>query len=116
VNAPFQNPEVEEISEIEVTDPRHPLYGRRFSLAAIHRPRPTAGHVLVAYGDGMLLRLPIKATNLASAQGILVTKLTLEGLQEAIALARQDELSWAFGQRRSGAACPQTCKQKSAAH
>ncbi len=100
------------MSEVEVTDPTHPLYGRRFSLAAIHRPRPTAGHVLVTYGEGMLLRLPIEATNLASMPQASVTKLTYEAVRELVAVAAQDELSWAFKQKTSGEGCRQPSKKK----
>jgi hypothetical protein len=100
------------MSEVEVTDPTHPLYGRRFGLAAIRRPRPTAGHVLVTYGEGMLLRLPIEATNLASVPCASVTKLTRDAVSELVALGTQDELSWAFGQKTSGEAYPQTFKKK----
>jgi hypothetical protein len=112
VNAPFQNPLVEEPTEIEVTDPTHPLYGRRFSLAAIRRPRPTAGHVLVTYGDRMLLRLPIDATNLASRPRPMGTKLSQAAVSEFVALGMQDELTWAFGSNTSGTACPQTSNRK----
>jgi hypothetical protein len=91
------------------------LHGRRFSIASIHRVRPQGGYVLVTYEGGMLLRLPIKATNMASGQHLSVTKLTLESIREVVALATQDELSWAFEQTRSGASYVQTSKQKSSA-
>ncbi len=48
-----------------MTDPAHPLFGRRFRVLSLsHRPQ-SPGHVVVAYREGMRLRLPVPATNLA---------------------------------------------------
>ncbi len=48
-----------------MTDPAHPLFGRRFTVLLISRPPGRPGHVLVAYRDFMRLRIPVQATSLA---------------------------------------------------
>ena len=53
--------------EVEVTDPAHPLHGRRFRLLSASRTVQTAGHVRVEYRPGILLMLPIQATSLRPA-------------------------------------------------
>src|SRR6478735_4951479 len=53
--------------EVEVTDPAHPLHGRRFRLLSASRTVQTAGHVRVEYRPGILLMLPIPATSLRPA-------------------------------------------------
>jgi len=48
-----------------VTDPAHPLFGRRFRVLSISHPPQAPGHVVVAYRDFMRLRLPVRATDLS---------------------------------------------------
>ena len=50
-----------EVTEIEVTDPTHPLFGRRFPLRSVSAPAHGAGHVFVAYRGHMTLRLPLRS-------------------------------------------------------
>src|SRR5262249_11676553 len=64
-DAPFQNPAADP-EEIEVTDPTHPLYGRRFPVLSISHPPQRLGHVVVAYRGFMRLRLPVQATRLSA--------------------------------------------------
>ena len=61
-DAPFHNPPQSLPEEIEVTDPTHPLFRRRFAVVSISRPPHGSGHVLVAYRDGMQLRIPVAST------------------------------------------------------
>ena len=51
-----------------MTDPTHPLFGRRFPLVSLGNQltRPTA-HVLVGYRASFVLQIPLAATNLARA-------------------------------------------------
>lgn len=35
VKRPINNPLLEEVTEVEVTDPTHPLFGRRFPLLSV---------------------------------------------------------------------------------
>ena len=63
---------------VEVTDPGHPLFGRRFALVST-RPRPhSVGYIFVAYRDTMVLRIPQAATSLVTPppESQPLTKLT----------------------------------------
>ena len=114
LNTPLKNPEQEELTEIEITDPKHPLFGRRFSLQPIStRPRVSAEHVFVSYGAFMVLRIPIAATNLAVSRPTSATKLTFEAVTELISLAEQWEVLCLSKQAASGNDSPLNCKKKS---
>ena len=81
-----------EPQEVTVTDPGHPLYGRRFVLVSVPRSLRTGSHVRVAYGDDAVLRIPVTATNLNPASCHQpVTKLTLEAIRDLIRLATEGE-------------------------
>ena len=92
MNALFNDPRHSEVTEIEVTDPKHPLFGRRFVLRSANEPRYGKHYVLVVYRDSMLLRIPIDATNLAAARLMPCTKLTRDAITELVTLAEQDEV------------------------
>jgi hypothetical protein len=75
-----------------VTDPTHPLYGRRFPVLSISHPPQRPGHVVVAYRDFMRLRLPIQATSLSADNGRrLRTTFTKAALLELLALLKECE-------------------------
>jgi hypothetical protein len=82
----FENP-----AEVEVTDPFHPLFGRRFPLISSSSTITGPGYVWVAYRDYMRLRIPLSATSLVSSGPISRTKFTRQGLEELLALAREYE-------------------------
>ena len=66
LHTPVHNPLVDDLGEVEVTDPGHPLFGRRFALVST-RPRPhSVGYIFVAYRDTMVLRIPQAATSLVT--------------------------------------------------
>lgn len=89
-NAPFQNPTSGPPDEIEVTDPAHPLFGRRFPVLSVSRQPGSPGYVLVAYGDTMRLRIPVPATNLATGQIPRVrTKCTAAAIRELLFLFQE---------------------------
>lgn len=88
---PFKNPEVGEPEEVEVIDPRHPLFGRRFPLLSRSTAPHGPGQVLVRYRHYMTLRLPLAATTLAPARPGIPTKLTAEAVQTLIRLAEDCE-------------------------
>ena len=48
-----------------MTDPTHPLFGRRFALISVSSPLQGAGSALVSYREYMVLRLPVASTTLA---------------------------------------------------
>src|SRR5207248_6105338 len=94
LNTPLNNPLVDDPTEIEVTDPTHPLFGRRFALLST-RPRPhSVGYIFVAYRDTMVLRILQSATNTVSPppESAPMSKLTLHAITELISLAEQCEV------------------------
>lgn len=85
-----------------MTDPTHPLFGQRFPLRRIGNPERGATHIFVAYGDKMTLRIPIAATTLFPPQPRLLTKLTLDSVQEFVTLAEQVQAACLPDPLRSG--------------
>src|SRR5207245_8390116 len=79
-----KNPENAGITEIEVTDPRHPLYGRHFPLLSLSASPHGPGHILVGYREAMALCIPLTATTLAASRPGVPTKLTRDALQELL--------------------------------
>lgn len=98
--------------EVEVIDPRHPLYGRRYRLISIGKETTTRGackelFARVHYRFGLTLLLPLGVTNL-ERNGFLhaaPTKLSLEALQDLIALAEESGGTCPSNLERSGAVC-----------
>jgi hypothetical protein len=73
-----------------VTDPSHPLYGRRFPVLSVSHPPHHPGHVVVAYRTFMRLRIPVQATDLAVDNGrLLRTTFTRAALLELLALLKE---------------------------
>ena len=93
VNTPFQNPNLEDNPkfEIEITDPTHPLFGRRFELFSVSNPASGEAHAFVRYRDYMRLKIPISATNLEPPPFCLATKLSLESLKSMLKLIKDSE-------------------------
>ena len=75
-----------------MTDPAHPLFGRRFKVLGVCRDSTAASHVMVHYRDGIVLRIPLKATSLAalSCDGPRC-KLSLTSIQEVMSLVKECE-------------------------
>ena len=80
------------MTDIEVTDPTHPLFGRRFPMLSARPQAPTATHVFVTYQESMVLRLPRAATNLLPPSSQVPTTLTSHAITELISLAEQCEV------------------------
>jgi hypothetical protein len=77
-----------------VTDPTHPLFGRRFRVLSVSHQPQRPGQVTVAYREGMRLRLPVLATNLAPfIAAPFRSKLTRVALLELLALLQECEVS-----------------------
>ena len=116
VDTPFQNPAERDLVEIEVTDPRHPLFGRRFAVVSVSRPHSTSdGHALVAHQGRVLLKLPLGATSLVPrlSDGA-PSKLSAEAVAELIALAEDNEvMACSSGPNVSGNAPPRRCGARS---
>ena len=112
----FNTPPDNEVTEIEVTDPTHPLFGRRFSVRRIGDTWHGASHVFVVYRQHMTLRIPLAATTLLPTRPHLRTKLTLDAVQELVTLAEQVPTLCLPDPTTSGANSPQTCSSPSVAN
>jgi hypothetical protein len=77
---------------VEVTDPTEPLYGKRFELLQVSRGPETSAVVLVRYKNDARLRLPLRATSLATwlPEGPRVT-LTCSAVEELLSLVKECE-------------------------
>src|SRR5947209_18581439 len=82
--------------QIEVTDPAHPLFGRRFGLVARRgRPQEQSACVLVAYRDSILIKLPVGVTHLSSAAAPAArTKLDPEAVRQPLAFVKGCHPPW----------------------
>src|SRR3954452_20532118 len=79
-----------ELPEIEIVDPTHPLFGRRFPLLHTSTTLTGPGFAWVLYRSYMQLRVPLSVTNLSAAVPPAVrTQLTPEAIQDLLALAGQ---------------------------
>ncbi len=144
VNAPFKNPSADDLTEIEVTDRMHPLFGRRFAVISLSTSPRGAGHAIVVYqghmriqqdvmrtsassmrirqdvmrtsASSMRIRIPLSATQLALPRQNLGTKLTLESVTELVTLVQQSEILCPSHRMPSGAALPPRSKRKSSAN
>jgi hypothetical protein len=87
LSAPFQNPVCD---EIEVVDPTHPLFGRRFAIRNVSRAPGREGFVDVVYREAFTLRIRLSATNLwdRPLPGN-ATKWTMEAVSEFLALFQE---------------------------
>src|SRR5258708_13610488 len=111
-NTHKSNDDVVTSEEVEVVDPRHPLYGRRYRLISIGNETTTRGackelFARVHYRFGLTLLLPLGVTNL-ERNGLpraASTKLSLDALQDLIALAEESEGTCPSNLGRSGAVC-----------
>jgi hypothetical protein len=92
LNTLFKNPDEKDATEIEVIDPTHPLFGRRFPLISVSSPLHGPGNVLVSYREYMVLRLPVTSTTLASSRPVNSTKLTYAAVKEFLTIAEDCEV------------------------
>jgi hypothetical protein len=101
--------------QIEVTDPTHPLFGRKFVLMGRRgRPGEPAACVLVSYRDPILIKLPLQSTNLGSAAGLAArTKLDAQAVQQLLAFVKECEPPCQSSPKRSGRSCPRRAVSKS---
>jgi hypothetical protein len=109
-NAPSNNPIHPDPDEIEVTDPSHPLFGRRFPVRHISRQPNSSGYVYVSYRDFMTLRIPLPATQLAAPYPTppTRTKLTVEAIQDLLSFLERSEPPCPFRPETSGTDSPKS--------
>ncbi len=75
-----------------MTEPTHPLFGRRFPVLSVSHPPHRPGHVVVAYRDFMRLRIPVSATNLGADNTARPrTQFTREAILALTALLKECE-------------------------
>ena len=111
VDTPSKNPVVE---EIEVIDPAHALFGRRFAIASVIRHGREPSNVLVRYRENILLRIPLAATTLSTAFAIKTcTKLSLAAVDELVELANACEALCQEDRETSGGKCRKLSGAKS---
>ena len=92
---------------VEVIDPTHPLFGRRFAVHSVTHPSHGLGHVFVVYRDHVRLRLPLAATNLAPCpRPTHSTKFTPASIRQFLALVQECEHSCPNDPTPSGTASP----------
>ena len=95
---------------MEVVDPGHPLFGRRFRLLSVTRGTADTPQIFVRFRDGITLRVPLRATSLSMwAEDAPRAKLSVIAVQELLALLkeyeqcpRHQEKSGTSSRRRSG--------------
>src|SRR5262249_55623986 len=109
LDAPVQNPPPLDPEVIEVTDPTHPLYGRRFQVLSISHPPQGPGHVVVAYRSSLRLRIPVPATDRTpDSAARSSTKFTRDALLDLLALWKEDPAACADHPGPSGTISPMT--------
>jgi hypothetical protein len=92
---------------IEVTDPTHPLYGRRFQVLSISHPPQRPGHLVVAYRGSSRLRIPVPATDPTPVGPSRPrTRFTRDALLELPALLKECTAACADHQGPSGITSP----------
>ena len=94
---------------IEVTDPTHPLYGRRFPVLSISHPPQRPGHVVVAYRDSLRLRIPVTVTKPTPVNASRPrTRITRDALLEFLALWKECQAACVDHPGPSGTGSPTT--------
>ena len=110
-DTPFYNLFGKEITEIRVTDPKHPLFNRSFQVLSFVDSHLTQGYVRVIYREHVPMRIPITATDLASNFCTTVTKLTRSSIEELVFLAQECNVC-PINPMESGNSYPRKDKQK----
>jgi hypothetical protein len=113
VNTPFNCKWYQQVTEIKITDPRHPLFGRKFPVLSICEQAHLGGYIIAAYPNGISLRLPISATDLAINHIVSPTKLTSLALEEFFSLAKECQLICQTKNLMSGNIYPQNSNKTS---
>ncbi|HET6521093.1 MAG TPA: hypothetical protein VFG47_14915, partial [Geminicoccaceae bacterium] len=93
--------------EIAVTDPAHPLYGRRFVLVSVTCSSNPNAHVSVAYLGDVVLKIPVAATSLHPApRGGPSSKLSRDAIGDLVRLAARGDAAQRSIPRDPGHAYP----------
>lgn len=112
VNATFNNPNIEEVKNVQIIDPRHPLYGKSFPLINANEQFSHRSHVLVKLCEGIIIRIPLVSTNLSGNHFPPCSKISISAVKELVFLA-QESFTCHMTQEISGMNCPDIFKNKS---
>jgi hypothetical protein len=105
---------VEAPDEIEVVDPRHPLFGRRFRVVSVTHPPQGGGFVFVTLRDEIHLRISKEATSLATCNSSLPsTTITPAAVEQLVACFQEVEKSCRAANKRSGRGSRKASARKS---
>ena len=96
-----------------MTDPTHPLFGRRFLVESRTSSLSSPGYVLVVYRELLRLRIPVTATSLLPSLPVTRTKLTRAAITDLVALAVQCEVLCPSSPPTTGVASRPNSKHKS---
>ncbi len=110
LNTPINNPNK---SEVEVVDPTHPLFGRKFQILSANKHERAGSHVLVSFCDGITLKIPIASTDLVEYQQVQCSILTLSSVNELISIINECEELCHVIQKKSGKTFPHNLKKRS---
>jgi hypothetical protein len=98
---------------VEVTDPTHPLYQRKFDFVSVPSRDSGSGYVTVRYRGSLSLLIPRRCTSLSDVvQHAIRSKLTADAARELLALVKEHE-SCTRQPRKSGRTYPRRCGRKS---
>ena len=76
-----------------MTDPRAPRYGKRFRFDSVSRSSEPLAHVFLRRDDGIVLRVPLRATSLSTLVNHAPrAKLCKQAAQEFLDLVKEYEL------------------------
>ena len=113
-DTPIADGDLSGAEEIAVTDPGHPLYGRRFRLLTVTSGVRSAQLARVVYRPGIFLLLPISVTSLhPPATRSVPTKLCLEALEDLLRVTAEGEEECRSTPTTSGEACRPACAGQS---
>jgi hypothetical protein len=109
-DTPIADGDLSGAEEIEVTDPGHPLCGRRFRLLTVTSGVRSAQFARVVYRPDIFLLLPISVTSLHPPTTRSVpTKLCLEALEDLLRVTAEREGECRSTPTTSGEACRPAC-------
>ena len=107
INAPGTHADVPVPTEVEVIDQTHPLYRQRFRIVSVVRQGCGTGQVRIEWRFGLTLLLPLSATDIETPEELRITstRLSIEALEDLVAVAEGSEGVCPSSLEKSGAHC-----------
>jgi len=96
-------------TEVEVVDPTHPLYRECFRIVSVTRQACSDSLVRVEWRFGLTLLLPLSVTDIGGFEEsrAMRTRLSIEALEDLVAVAEASEGACLSSLGTSGARCRQ---------